>query len=197
MADRRRRRRRDRGRPDPERRGERLDVPREPRRRLPRVRYDPEAFGRVSEAVARFLGTARFLVYLTVFIVAWLAWNTAAPADLQFDPYKYEVLTLVLSVQASYAAPLILLAQNRQDDRDRANLERDRAEAAEVRATMDFLAREAAALRGAVGEVATRDYLRSELSRLIEVVEAAQGPSAAADGPREHGRRGHPRPDDG
>ena len=154
---------------------ERLDVPLENRRRLGRPRYDPDAFGRVSERIARFLGTGRFLVYMTAFIVAWLAWNTLAPAPLRFDPYTFTFLTLLLSLQASYAAPLILLAQNRQDDRDRVNLEQDRAQVAATRADLEFLTREIAALRIALGEVATRDFVRGELSRLLEESREGEG----------------------
>jgi uncharacterized membrane protein len=157
----------------------RLDLPREPRRTL-RPHYDPDAFGRFSERIARFLGTARFLVYMSVFIVLWLVWNVVAPGDLAFDPYTFTFLTLLLSLQASYAAPLILLAQNRQDDRDRVNLEQDRSENVALRAEVDYLTREIAALRNAVGEVATRDYLRSELNRVVEeLVETAEGVETA------------------
>src|SRR5262249_52959927 len=106
----------------------RLDQPREIRRTLvPRLYYDPEAFGQFSERIARFLGTARFLVYMTVFVVVWFVWNVLAPLAWRFDPYPFIFLTLMLSLQASYAAPLILLAQNRQDDRDRVQYEGDRA----------------------------------------------------------------------
>ena len=105
---------------------------------------------------------------MTVFIVVWLTWNVLGPDDAQFDAYPFIFLTLVLSVQASYAAPLILLAQNRQDDRDRVSLEQDRQVAAQSRADMEFLAREIAALRLAVGEVATRDFIRSELREISE-----------------------------
>jgi uncharacterized membrane protein len=136
---------------------------------------DAEAFGQWSEAIARFMGTARFLVYMTVVIVAWIAWNTLAPRVAQFDPYTFTFLTLVLSLQASYAAPLILLAQNRQADRDRVALEEDRRRAAAQKADTEYLAREIAALRIAMGEVATRDFLRSELLRLVEELdESAQ-----------------------
>jgi len=145
----------------------RLDLPRDPRRlRVPRP--DPEAFGRWSEAIARFMGTARFLVYMTVVILIWIGWNTLAPRGWRFDPYTFTFLTLVLSLQASYAAPLILLAQNRQADRDRLAMEEDRRRAAMQKADTEFLARELASLRIALGEVATRDYLRSELNRLTE-----------------------------
>jgi uncharacterized membrane protein len=149
------------------RRDSRLDQPREPGRlTLPRV--DAEAFGKWSEAIARFLGTAWFLVYMTVVIVAWIGWNTLAPRGAQFDPYTFTFLTLILSLQASYAAPLILLAQNRLADRDRISLEEDRRRAAAQKADTEYLAREIAALRIALGEVATRDYVRSELQRLLE-----------------------------
>jgi uncharacterized membrane protein len=158
-----------------ERRGERrrrarprLDQPRDTRRvTLPRPSYDAEAFGRFSEQIARFLGTGRFLVYMTGFIVIWVVWNLFAPADARWDTYPFIFLTLMLSLQASYAAPLILLAQNRQEGRDRVNLEQDREANARARADMEFLAREVASLRMAMGEVATRDYLRSELRALL------------------------------
>ncbi|QDY06372.1 DUF1003 domain-containing protein [Micromonospora sp. HM134] len=155
-----------------QRRTERLDQPREPRGvKLPR--FDPEAFGRWSEGIARGMGTANFIVYMTVVIALWFGWNTLAPADLRFDPYTFTFLTLVLSLQASYAAPLILLAQNRQTDRDRVALEEDRRRATMQKADTEYLAREVAALRIALGEVATRDFLRSELARLAEELDAA------------------------
>ncbi|MDG4768131.1 DUF1003 domain-containing protein [Solwaraspora sp. WMMD406] len=150
-----------------QRRTGRLDQPRETSR-ISLPRYDAEAFGRWAEAIARFMGTARFLVYMTVVVLGWIAWNTLAPAHLRFDPYTFTFLTLMLSVQASYAAPLILLAQNRQADRDRVSLDEDRRRAAMQKADTEYLAREIASLRVAVGEVATRDFLRSELSRLAE-----------------------------
>jgi uncharacterized membrane protein len=151
-----------------------LDQPRDPHR-ISLPRWDPEAFGRFSEGIARFMGTARFLVYMTVFILLWLGWNTFAPKSVQFDPYTFTFLTLILSLQASYAAPLILLAQNRQADRDRLTMEEDRRRAAMQKADTEYLAREIAALRIAVGEVATRDYLRSELAKLAdELDDAAQ-----------------------
>src|SRR3954453_18066075 len=112
------------GRTRDERRFGRLDQPREYRRTIaPRLYYDPEAFGQFSERIARFLGTARFLVYMTAFITVWLAWNVLAPHLLRWDPSPFIFLPLILSLQASYAAPLILLAQNRQDDRDRVQYE--------------------------------------------------------------------------
>ena len=141
----------------------RLDTPRETRRTL-RPNFDPETFGRLSERFARFLGTARFLVYMTIFVLAWALWNSLAPRDLRFDDYPFIFLTLILSLQASYAAPLILLAQNRQTDRNRIALSEDRARNERNIADTEYLTRELASLRIALGEVATRDYLRSEIS---------------------------------
>jgi uncharacterized membrane protein len=141
----------------------RLDQPR--RSRTLRLAYDPEALGRFSERLARFLGTGKFLFWQSLLVASWILVNVFA-VSLQWDPYPFILLNLVFSTQAAYAAPLILLAQNRQDDRDRVALEEDRARAAQTKADTDFLARELAALRLAIGEVATRDYLRSELDRL-------------------------------
>ncbi len=146
----------------------RLDTPKEIRRPLVRrPTYDADAFGSFAEQFARFMGTARFLIYMTGLVVVWLAWNWLAPDNLSWDLYPFIFLTLMLSLQASYAAPLILLAQNRQEDRDRVIAERDRQANARAHADMEFLAREVAALRMAVGEVATRDYVRSELRALL------------------------------
>ncbi|QKW08982.1 DUF1003 domain-containing protein [Streptomyces sp. NA04227] len=145
----------------------RLDQPRAPRRRL-LPEYDPEAFGRLSERIARFLGTGRFIVWMTFVVVAWVLWNIAAPERLRFDQYPFIFLTLMLSLQASYAAPLILLAQNRQDDRDRVNLEQDRKQNERSIADTEYLSREVAALRMGLGEVATRDWIRSELGDLVK-----------------------------
>ena len=155
------------------RRRRRLDQPVAPRTRIPRIYYDPEAFGRFSEAIARFIGTARFLVYMTVFIAGWLAWNLLAPGGIDFDPRSknFTLLTLLLSLQASYAAPLILLAQNRQAERERIALEEDRGNFERNVADTEYLTREIAAVRMALGEVATRDFVRSELQRLIEEVQ--------------------------
>jgi uncharacterized membrane protein len=154
------------------RRVSRLDQPREPGR-ISVPRYDPEVFGRWSEGIARFMGTAKFLVYMTVVIALWIGWNTLAPGPWRFDPYTFTFLTLILSLQASYAAPLILLAQNRQADRDRMAMEEDRRRAAMQKADTEYLSREIASLRIAVGEVATRDFVRSELTRLIEELDEA------------------------
>jgi uncharacterized membrane protein len=144
-----------------------LDTPRESRRSL-RPNYDPEVFGRLSERFARFLGTARFLVYMTAFVLSWVIWNSLAPRDLRFDDYPFIFLTLILSLQASYAAPLILLAQNRQADRDRISLNEDRAQNSRSIADTEYLTRELASLRIALGEVATRDFMRNELEDLLK-----------------------------
>ena len=148
-----------------------LDTPLEASRRGRRTGpVDTERFGRASERFARFMGTASFLVGMTVFVMGWLAWNWLAPTNLQFDPRRlnFTLMTLILSLQASYAAPLILLAQNRQADRDRVAAEQDRDRAERALADTEYLAREVAALRIALGEVATRDFVRSELRALLE-----------------------------
>jgi uncharacterized membrane protein len=144
----------------------RLDQPKI--ERGPRLRVDAEAFGQFTEKIARFFGTARYLVIQTVIVIAWIIFNIAA-VNLRFDPYPFILLNLAFSTQAAYAAPLILLAQNRQADRDRVQGEADREEARESKADLEYLARELASIRMALGEVATRDFLRSELSR-IELV---------------------------
>ncbi|MDN3352707.1 DUF1003 domain-containing protein [Actinomadura sp. DC4] len=155
-----------------DRRMGRLDQPREIRRALvPRLYYDPEAFGQFSERIARFLGTARFLVYMTVFVLLWFAWNILAPVSWRFDPYPFIFLTLMLSLQASYAAPLILLAQNRQDDRDRVQYEGDRARDERSVSDTEYLTREVAGLRMAMADVATRDWIRDELQHLLKELE--------------------------
>ena len=151
----------------------RLDTPVEPRRGVPRPHYDPDAFGRVSEQIARFLGTARFLVYMTAFIIFWVVLNVSPFA---FDPYTFTFLTLLLSLQASYAAPLILLAQNRQADRDRVSLDEDRATSERLQADVDYLTREVAGLRQSLGEVATREFLRDQLREVTEEVVARSRP---------------------
>ena len=154
---------------------ERLDRPKGERKLFKprRSNQRSDRFGRISEGIARFLGTPRFLVYLTAFVVVWLVWNTlpvVVDNELSFDSVAngYTVLTLMLSLQASYAAPLILLAQNRQDDRDRVSAEQDRQRAERSLADTAYLAREVAALRQALGETATRDFVRGELRSLLE-----------------------------
>jgi uncharacterized membrane protein len=156
---------------------QRLDQPRDVRPGIPLPRYDPETFGRLSERVARFLGTWRFIGYMSLFIAAWVLWNIVVPGGLRFDEYsnKFTLLTLLLSLQASYAAPLILLAANRQADRDRVQYEHDRALNERSIADTDYLAREIAAMRVALGEVATRDYLRGELQRLLDELAPRSG----------------------
>jgi uncharacterized membrane protein len=146
-----------------------LEYPREARRSL-KPSYDSEAFGRWSEKFARFLGTARFLVFMTAFVLIWVTWNSLAPENLKFDHYPYIFLTLLLSLQASYAAPLILLAQNRQADRDRIQGNEDRERDERNIADTEYLTRELASLRSAIGEVTTRDYLHSEISDAIEEI---------------------------
>lgn len=155
-----------------ERRSDRLDQPLAARRQLiTRPRMDPDAFGRFAEGFARFMGTARFLGYMTVFVAVWIAWNFLAPDHLRFDPYAFIFLTLMLSLQASYAAPLILLAQNRQADRDKVVIEQDRTRDERTLADTEFLTREVVALRIAMRDAATRDFVRSELRSLLEEME--------------------------
>ncbi|MCX6500228.1 MAG: DUF1003 domain-containing protein [Arthrobacter sp.] len=154
-----------------------LDTPLSGRQRiLPKFSPNPDAFGHATEGFARFMGTPTFLVYMTVFCVFWLVWNTFAPKDWQFDSQAlgYTLLTLMLSLQASYAAPLLLLAQNRQDDRDRVSLEQDRQRAERNLSDTEYLTRELASLRIALREVATRDYVRAELRSLLEDMLEAQ-----------------------
>ncbi len=151
----------------------RLDQP-QPRRTRLLPEWDPEAFGRLSERIARFLGTGRFIVWMTVVIILWVVWNVSAPHHLRFDQYPFIFLTLMLSLQASYAAPLILLAQNRQADRDRVNLEQDRKQNERSIADTEYLTREIAALRTGLGEVATRDWIRSELQDLMRELDGGR-----------------------
>ena len=150
----------------------RLDTPRDTRRQLVRrPSVDADAFGVFAESFARYMGTAKFLLWMTMFVAAWVCWNVLAPRDLRFDDFPFIFLTLMLSLQASYAAPLILLAQNRQEQRDKVVAEQDRQANARAHADMEFLAREMASLRMAIGEVATRDYVRSELRSLLNELE--------------------------
>ncbi|WP_029068547.1 DUF1003 domain-containing protein [Jonesia quinghaiensis] len=162
---------------------ERLDTPREVRRTLwsrPKTRGNEDSFGQVAETIARFMGTPKFLLYMTLFCVIWLLWNTIGPQDLRFDKAAngFTALTLMLSIQASYSAPLILLAQNRQADRDRVSAEQDRQRAERNLADTEYLAREMASLRIAMGEVATRDFVRSELRGLFEELQRTAAESA-------------------
>jgi uncharacterized membrane protein len=153
---------------------QRLDVPRGRTRSIGSfLRLNPDAVGQFAEGIARFLGTGRFLAVQTIIVIVWITLNVAA-VNLRWDPYPFILLNLAFSTQAAYAAPLILLAQNRQADRDRVQSEEDRARAATTRADTEYLARELAALRVAIGELATRDFIRGELNRLTEDDEDAE-----------------------
>ena len=160
----------------PVRRREDLSQPRSGRRFG--VHYDPEAFGRFSEGIARYIGTARFLVFQTVVVIVWISVN-AVISGLRFDPYPFILLTLALSLQAAYAAPLILLAQNRQAERDREAAERDRAVTARAVADTEFLARELASIRLALSDVVTNQDLARAVDRLGDVVEGLNRPAPA------------------
>jgi uncharacterized membrane protein len=149
------------------------------------ARYDADAFGRFAEAMARFLGTGRFIVGQTVLVVGWIIVNTLG-AIHHWDPYPFILLNLAFSTQAAYAAPLILLAQNRQDDRDRANIERDREVAARTQDDTEFLARELAAVRLALADVVTTQDLEESLAGLAKLI-TDQGPRT--------GPELHPTPD--
>jgi uncharacterized membrane protein len=154
----------------------RLDTPRSSRRFSFNV--DREVVGQYGERLARFLGTGRYLAVQTIIVIVWIALNLFA-VSLQWDPYPFILLNLAFSTQAAYAAPLILLAQNRQENRDRVSLEEDRRRATQTKADTEYLARELAALRLAVGEVATRDYLRRELEEIREMIAALAPPADA------------------
>jgi uncharacterized membrane protein len=151
------------------------------RRSVFRLPYlSQETVGRISERFARAMGTGAFLIAMTVFVALWLTWNTLAPVGTQFDPraLNFTLLTLILSLQASYAAPLILLAQNRQDDRDRVKFEQDRQRAEQNLADTEYLAREVAALRLALDEVATKEQVRDEIREaLAEMLEELRKPA--------------------
>jgi uncharacterized membrane protein len=150
------------------------------------ARYDADAFGRFSEAIARFLGTGRFLFWQTVLVIGWIILNTVGLVK-HWDPYPFILLNLAFSTQAAYAAPLILLAQNRQDDRDRASIERDRNVAARTQADTEFLARELASVRLALADVVTSQDLEDSLGRLAKLIsgQPLPGRSALADEPDE------------
>ena len=142
------------------------------------IHYDPEAFGRFSEGIARYLGTARYLVIQTVVVIIWVALNAVAWA-LRWDPYPFILLTLALSLQAAYAAPLILLAQNRQEARDRAQSDEDRAVGARTQADAEFLAREMASIRVALSDVVTTEDLTVAVARLTATIERLEGSRSA------------------
>ncbi|MCB0999897.1 MAG: DUF1003 domain-containing protein [Acidimicrobiales bacterium] len=145
-----------------------LTTPRQ-RRRLG-IHYDPEAFGRFSESIARTLGTARFLVWQTAIVITWIALNVAFVA-LRWDPYPFILLNLAFSTQAAYAAPLILLAQNRQEARDRAQQENDRRVAERTQTDTEYLARELASIRLSLADVATTSEVGDHLDRLTDAIE--------------------------
>lgn len=162
---------------------------------------DGDSFGRFAEGIARFMGTPQFLLWMTIFCAVWLGWNTFMPKSAQFDPraLNFTLLTLILSLQASYAAPLLLLAQNRQDDRDRVQAEADRQSNELAHATTDFITREIASLRLAVNDVATRDYVRGEIRDLLEelrepIKEEADGNEANESPQPSASASGHPAP---
>jgi len=135
-----------------------------------RPTYDSERFGRLSERVARYIGSWVFIAWMTVVIILWVSFNVFAPNGVRPDAYPFIFLTLLLSLQASYAAPLILLAQNRQTDRDRVQYQEDRQRNERMLADSDYLAREVASLRTSLGELATRDFVRSELRETLEMI---------------------------
>ena len=143
------------------------------------LHYDPEAFGRFSEAIARTLGTARFLVLQTAIVITWISINVAA-AVLRFDKYPFILLNLAFSTQAAYAAPLILLAQNRQDERDRAQIERDRDVASRTQADTEYLAREVASIRVAIADMPTNEDLARAIEKLTDAVERLADADAGA-----------------
>jgi len=151
----------------------RLDQPKAPRRGV-RSPYDPETFGKFSERISRFIGSWRFIAYMSLFVATWMLWNTFAPEELRFDEWPFIGLTLMLSLQASYAAPLILLSQNRQTDRDRVQYWEDRSRIDRMLADEDFLTREVSSLRLALNEVATRDFVRDQLRELLDELDVRQ-----------------------
>ena len=144
-----------------------LTTPRQ--RRRVGIHYDTDAFGQFSEAIARFLGTARYLVIQSIIVIVWVVVNVLNIAP--FDDYPFIFLTLILSLQASYAAPLILLAQNRQEDREREKVERDREMAMRTQADTEYLARELAGVRLALADIVTTADLRDHLEAINEALE--------------------------
>ena len=164
------------------RRSDFLDTPKGLRSRFVPRMGGRDRVGRFSEGFARAMGTSYFLIGMTVFVVAWLAFNSYAPAGSQFDPIRtnFTLLTLILSLQASYAAPLILLAQNRQDDRDRVQFEQDRQRAERNLADTEYLAREVVSLRLAVRELASKDFIRTELRAPLEELDRERKPGGTA-----------------
>jgi uncharacterized membrane protein len=171
----------------------RLDAPKGLRSSVRSIRRAPasrDRFGRFTEWIARAMGTPWFLLGLTLFVILWIAWNTYGPLALRFDSVDigFVALTLVLSLQASYAAPLILLAQNRQDDRDRVQIEQDRQRSERNLADTEYLAREVVALRLALKDMASKDFIRAELRSLLEELDRDRADQPEHDGPER--RRG-------
>ncbi len=166
-----------------EERTDRLSTPGRRKRQLGSAfKLDAETFGHFAESVARFMGTAQFIIWMTVIVVVWVTLNVVGLFGFKWDPYPFILLNLFFSTQASYAAPLILLAQNRQEDRDRLAMAEDRRVATQSRDSMDYLAREIASIRMSLGELATRDYVRNELrNELRELLSALQEPEDPAD----------------
>jgi uncharacterized membrane protein len=166
----------------------RIDLGAPRRQGLRFMPYNTEAFGKFSETIARFIGTARFLVYQSCFIIAWIVWNVVFSKGhrLSFDPYPFQFLTLILSLQAAYAAPLILLAQNRQEERDRRQNERDRQVASRTQADAEFITRELVSIRLALSDVATVDEVEKAFEKSLEravdkaAIKAAKAAAAAA-----------------
>jgi uncharacterized membrane protein len=159
-----------------------------------RLQYDPETFGRLSERVARYIGSWSFIAWMTAVIVIWVLYNTFAPEEWKADPYPFLFMILLLSLQASYAAPLILLAQNRQSDRDRVQYSGDRDRADRLLADTEYLMREIAALRTALGEVATRDFLRGELRDLLRALQDDLGSEGSTESSVDESGSGTARP---
>ena len=181
-------------RPGRANRTDRLDLPYQPRRKVPRPAYDPDTFGRASERLARYFGTARYIGIQSALVVIWISYNVWAVrvGAWHWDAYPFILLNLAFSTQAAYAAPLILLAQNRQADRDRVQYEQDRRRDERSIADTEYLVREVASLRIALGEVATRDFIRSELRDLLaEYASAPDTPGGERQGDR-GGRRQSP-----
>lgn len=156
---------------------DRLDTPSERKFKLFRRRSSGDGFGQFAEATARFMGSPKFILYMTIFVVTWIAANVIlykVSEKYAWDPYPFILLNLAFSTQASYSAPLIMLAQNRQDDRDRVTAEQDRQRAQRNLEDTEFLTREIAALRLAMNDVATRDFVRSELRDMLSEILAEE-----------------------
>jgi len=163
----------------------RIDQPRAPRRSVRPYPSDPEIWGKLSERISRFIGSWGFIAYMSGFVTVWFLWNFFAPENLRFDDWPFIGLTLMLSVQASFSAPLILLAQNRQADRDRVQYLDDRARIDRIISVEDFVTREVASLRHAMGDVVTRDFIRDQLEELLDDLDErnrSEGRAAGAEG---------------